>query len=92
MVHDGLWPSSSYGLSGPRAWFFLFFKIFFNDKKEKSKMKKIKVTKEIKITTNKKKLEKIIRIFIQQKKEKKCIIKKDIILKKIFKSIKKKKK
>ena len=55
-------------------------------------MKKIKVTKEIKITTNKKKLEKIIRIFIQQKKEKKCIIKKDNILKKIFKSIKKKKK
>ena len=70
--------------------FFIFYlkKFFFNDKKEKSKMKKIKVTKEIKITTNKKKLEKIIRIFIQQKKEKKCIIKKDNILKKIFKSIK----
>ena len=77
-VHDGLWPSSSYGLSGPRAWFFyfLFFKNFFNDKKEKSKMKKIKVTKEIKITTNKKKLEKIIRIFIQQKKGKEMYNKK----------------
>ena len=67
-----------YGLRRPMAslghvhgfFYFLFLKFFFNDKKEKSKMKKIKVTKETKITTNKKKLEKIIRIFIQQKKRK----------------------
>ena len=59
-----------YGLRRPMAslghvhgFLFFIFKIFFNDKKEKSKMKKIKVTKEIKITINKKKLEKIIRIF-----------------------------
>ena len=73
-----------YGLRRPMAslghvhgfFYFLFFKIFFNDKKEKSKMKKIKVTKEIKITTNKKKLEKIIRIFIQQKKGKEMCNKK----------------
>ena len=39
-------------------------------------MKKIKVTKETKITTNKKKLEKIIRIFIQQKKGKEMYNKK----------------
>ena len=55
-----------YGLRRPMAslghvhgfFYFLFFKIFFNDKKEKSKMKKIKVTKEIKITINKKKIRK----------------------------------
>ena len=97
-VHDGLWPSSSYGLRRPMASLghvhgFLFFKFFFNDKKEKSKMKKIKVTKEIKITTNKKKIRKNYKdIYSTKKKEKKCIIEKDNILKKIFKSIKKKKK
>ena len=56
-------------------------------------MKKIKVTKETKITTNKKKIRKNYKdIYSTKKKENKCIIKKDNILKKIFKSIKKKKK